>query len=62
MRYCICGHLSSMHRNEKYSTLMPIDDNDCRQDLGNRLCDCYNFKLDNLKYLEECYDRTKNLA
>lgn len=25
-------------------------------------CTCDKFKGDNLRYLEECYDRTKNLA
>lgn len=55
---CICKHSYREHRR-----IEGKDWGDCWFTARNGLtCRCEKFKLDNLKYLEECYDRTKNLA
>ena len=60
MKYCICGHLESEHCILGMNDL-PYACN-VRRNSGAYIDNCQQFKLDNLKYLEECYDRTKNLA
>jgi hypothetical protein len=53
---CECGHFKIDHRNDRYPNLDPIEKNDCRFCWNMKLCKCYNFKLDNLRFLEQKYE------
>lgn len=55
---CICGHNREIH-NPSYSKAKMWDNDIYIQDAcyvgfdDHRPCNCYQFKLDNLKYLEQ---------
>ena len=49
---CICSHIK-MHHYESWVEAMAK----CRGKCAVMGCGCQKFKPDNLKYLEECYEK-----
>jgi hypothetical protein len=49
MHKCICGHVEWKHYNKDVTWNF----SSCRTWTGREHCNCQEFKLDNLKYLEE---------
>lgn len=44
---CTCGHSFEMHSGSCFATYLVMEE----------WCACLEFKLDNLKYLEQAYDK-----
>lgn len=61
MNYCICKHSYWSHHLSDPDKLSYC--NDCVYSIGSfEKQTWHEFKLDNLRYLEECYARTQNLV
>ena len=66
---CTCKHPHSQHRKEKYPMdIKYISDNDCFFGFGDsftgyddprNICECKEFKPDNLYLIEKAYDDKK---